>query len=223
MKKIFIALGALLTLTGCSTVTHYDAQGNVIKVERVTNFSRVMDGTNAKSQMMLVNGTFVGFEASATAGDNCTPGISVKYADGKVAVVNALTGSNFSGWEPWLKSSLPEKPPSGLTESRRSKNHRFVIPLAVSLFPSRDTVFLFPVVIGFEIAVNSDDKIIFFFTKSDNGFLSRVMKNNSLFTVFKIFRNLALQRIDWQSFKTAAPVQPELPLSETPETFRNTA
>ena len=56
-----------------------------------------MDGTNAKSQMMLVNGTFVGFEASATAGDNCTPGISVKYADGKVAVVNALTGSNFSG------------------------------------------------------------------------------------------------------------------------------
>ena len=97
MKKIFIALEALLTLTGCSTVTHYDAQGNVIKVERVTNFSRVMDGTNAKSQMMLVNGTFVGFEASATAGDNCTPGISVKYADGKVAVVNALTGSNFSG------------------------------------------------------------------------------------------------------------------------------
>ena len=59
-------------------------------------------------------------------------------------------------------------------------------------------------VIGFEIAVNSDDKIIFFFTKSDNGFLSRVMKNNSLFTVFKIFRNLALQRIDWQKFKTAA-------------------
>ena len=62
MKKIFIALGALLTLTGCSTVTHYDAQGNVIKVERVTNFSRVMDGTNAKSQMMLVNGTFVGLK-----------------------------------------------------------------------------------------------------------------------------------------------------------------
>lgn len=98
MKKILMALAATLILTGCSTVTHYDAQGNVIKVERVTNFSRVMDGTNAKSQMMLVNGTFVGFEASATAaGDNCTPGISVKYADGKVAVVNALTGSNFSG------------------------------------------------------------------------------------------------------------------------------
>ena len=86
MKKIFIALGALLTLTGCSTVTHYDAQGNVTKVERVTNFSSI-----------ICDLAFVGFEASATAGDNCTPGISVKYADGKVAVVNALTGSNFSG------------------------------------------------------------------------------------------------------------------------------
>ena len=48
-----------------------------------------MDGTNNKSQMILIEGNCISFEASASAGENCTPGVSVKYADGKTAIINA--------------------------------------------------------------------------------------------------------------------------------------
>ena len=94
----FAAAAAALLLAGCtSTITHYDDKGNVTKVEEVTNFSRAMDGTNEKSQIVLIDGTYIGFEASATAGENCTPGIVTKYANGKTALVNARDNSQFTG------------------------------------------------------------------------------------------------------------------------------
>ncbi len=97
MKTIAFAAAAIL-LAGCtSTVTHYDDKGNVTKVEEVTNFSRAMDGTNEKSQIVLIDGTYIGFEASATAGENCTPGIVTKYANGKTALINARDDDNFTG------------------------------------------------------------------------------------------------------------------------------
>ena len=97
MKTIAFAAAAIL-LAGCtSTVTHYDDKGNVVKVEEVTNFSRAMDGTNEKSQIVLIDGTYIGFEASTTAGENCTPGIVTKYANGKTAIVNARDNAQFTG------------------------------------------------------------------------------------------------------------------------------
>ena len=98
MKKLLIAASAALLLAGCtSTVTHYDEKGNITRVEEVTNFSRAMDGTNEKSQIVLIDGTYIGFEASATAGENCTPGIVTKYANGKTALINARDNSDFNG------------------------------------------------------------------------------------------------------------------------------
>lgn len=99
MKKVLIvAMFCAVCLAGCkSTVTHYDQNGKVTKVEETTNFARVMDGTNAKSQMVLVNGDYIGFEASPSAGENGTPGISVKYASGKIAVINEKDSGKFAG------------------------------------------------------------------------------------------------------------------------------
>ena len=98
MKNIIAAAFAAILLAGCtSTITHYDDKGNVTEVEEVTNFSRAMDGTNEKSQSVLIDGTYIGFEASATAGENCTPGIVTKYANGKTALVNAHDNSKFTG------------------------------------------------------------------------------------------------------------------------------
>ena len=95
---VIIGLVLAAALVGCtSTVTHYDENGKVVKVEEVTNFSRAMDGTNEKSQIVLIDGTYIGFEASATAGENCTPGIVTKYANGKTAIVNARDNSQFTG------------------------------------------------------------------------------------------------------------------------------
>ena len=97
MKKIITAAFAAILLAGCtSTVTHYDDKGNVTKVEEVTNFSRAMDGTNEKSQMVLIDGTYIGFEASATAGENCTPGVTTKFANGKTALINARDNGKFT-------------------------------------------------------------------------------------------------------------------------------
>ncbi len=103
--ETFVAVALLVLLavvcgvcSGCtSVITHYDAAGNVTKVEEVTNFSRVMDGTNEKSQMVLIDGTWASFEASATAGVNCTPGIAVKYATGNTALINERDAGDFSG------------------------------------------------------------------------------------------------------------------------------
>lgn len=108
MATVMITLAALvlcLVCMGCtSTITHYDDKGNITKVEEVTNFSRAMDGTNEKSQMMLVDGTYIGFEASATAGENCTPGVTTKYANGKIAVINAKDDSKFTGADDVVKN-----------------------------------------------------------------------------------------------------------------------
>lgn len=99
MKTItFAAAVAAILLAGCtSTVTHYDEKGNITRVEEVTNFSRAMDGTNEKSQMVLIDGTFITFEASATAGENCTPGVITKFANGKTALINARDNGKFTG------------------------------------------------------------------------------------------------------------------------------
>ena len=98
--RIIIALVLAAVLVGCtSTVTHYDENGKVVKVEEVTNFSRAMDGTNNKSQMVLIDGTLLTFEASASAGENCTPGVSTKFARGKTAIVNSKDEGKFTNAE----------------------------------------------------------------------------------------------------------------------------
>lgn len=99
---IFGAL--LIACSGCtSTVTHYDKDGKVLKVEEATNFSRAMDGTNSKSQIIMVDGTYISFEASATAGENCTPGITTKFANGKTAFVNAKDKVEFTNADNVIK------------------------------------------------------------------------------------------------------------------------
>ena len=101
MKKIFVPAVAsmvLFAVSGCtSTITSYDENGNIIRTEKATNFSRAMDGTNSKSQMVLIDGSFIAFEASASAGENCTPGVSVKYANGRTALLNCRDQAGFSG------------------------------------------------------------------------------------------------------------------------------
>ncbi|MBR2642403.1 MAG: lipoprotein [Lentisphaeria bacterium] len=114
MKKIVIAAFAAILLAGCtSTVTHYDDKGNVVKVEEVTNFSRAMDGTNEKSQMVLIDGTFITFEASATAGENCAPGIVTKFANGKTAIINTRDDSEFTGADSVVKNFFTGKIKAG--------------------------------------------------------------------------------------------------------------
>ena len=100
MKDSLIAtllMAALVGLVGCTTVTHYNEKGEVTKVEKTTNFSRAMDGTNSKSQIVLVDGTYVDFEASATAGEGCTPGVKSRFANGKLGFVNAKDDAKFTG------------------------------------------------------------------------------------------------------------------------------
>lgn len=80
----------LLYVTGCvSTITHYDPDGKVTKVEEVTNFSRIADGTNAKSQLVLIEGTYISSDISATNAETYTPGWKLKFANGKTAIINA--------------------------------------------------------------------------------------------------------------------------------------
>lgn len=102
MKELIIAtifMAALACIcTGCTTtVTHYDENGKIIKVEEVTNFSRAMDGTNQKSQIVLVDGTYIDFEASATAGEGCTPGVKSRFANGKIGFINAKDNADYTG------------------------------------------------------------------------------------------------------------------------------
>ena len=96
IATLFMAVLACIC-TGCTTVTHYDEKGNITKVEKVTNFGRAMDGTNSKSQIILVKGVYADFEASATAGEGCTPGVKTKFANGKIGFINAKDSVNFTG------------------------------------------------------------------------------------------------------------------------------
>lgn len=90
MKIIPIAAYFLaFILSGCySTITHYDKDGKIIKVEKVTNTSRMFDGTNQKSQMLMIDGTYLKSDISMTAGETYTPGWKITYANGKAAVIN---------------------------------------------------------------------------------------------------------------------------------------
>lgn len=99
-KTVLIALSALFTLflSGCwSTVTHYDKDGKVTRVEKVTNTSRFFDGTNSKSQMVLIEGTYAKSDISVTAGESYTPGWTVTFANGKTALINAKDAAKFTG------------------------------------------------------------------------------------------------------------------------------
>jgi hypothetical protein len=91
MKIIHLAAAVFVTmiLSGCySTVTHYDKDGKITKVEKVTNTSRMFDGTNQKSQMLMIDGTYLKSDISMTAGETYTPGWKITYANGKAAVIN---------------------------------------------------------------------------------------------------------------------------------------
>ena len=97
-RAIFAVSGAILFCAGCTnTITHYDENGKIIRKEETTNFSRAMDGTNSKSQIILVDGLFTKSDISVTAGEGCTPGWLLTFASGKTAVVNAKDRSTFSG------------------------------------------------------------------------------------------------------------------------------
>ena len=97
IKTIMLA-AAILLLAGCaSTITYYDENGKIVKVEEATNFSRAMDGTNSKSQIVMVDGSYFDFEASATAGENCTPGVKAQYINGKGAFINSRDSVSHKG------------------------------------------------------------------------------------------------------------------------------
>lgn len=95
----FVVCMLLLCVTGCvSTITHYDPDGKVTKVEEVTNFYRITDGTNAKSQMVLIEGTYISSDISATNAETYTPGWKLKFANGKTAIINAKDNKDkFTG------------------------------------------------------------------------------------------------------------------------------
>lgn len=98
MKELITitAMGVLMIASGCmSTVTHYDGNGNITKVEKVTNSSRFYDGTNSKSQIVLVDAIYLKSEVSATAGDAYMPGWDLTFVNGKSAVLNVKDNAKF--------------------------------------------------------------------------------------------------------------------------------
>lgn len=112
MQRIngLILIGMIGMISGCvSTVTHYDDTGKVTKIEKTTNFARVMDGTNAKSQMVLVDGLFLKSDISATAGENFTPGWVITYGNGKIGFVNAKDDAKFTGVDDVVKNFFEKK------------------------------------------------------------------------------------------------------------------
>lgn len=109
MFKIFLLVALCITFSGCvNTTTYYDKDGNVTRVEKNTDFSRAMTGTNSKSQMILLDGRYFKFEVSATAGDNCTPGASTKYMSGKAAIINAKKDVGFAGTDSTVEKFFAE-------------------------------------------------------------------------------------------------------------------
>ena len=107
---LILALVPAFIFCGCtSTVLHYDENGNLFRKEEVTNFARAMDGTNAKSQMILVDGTYIGTEISASASETYTPGIVARYANGKTAIVNERSDGKFTGADKVLKEFFTGK------------------------------------------------------------------------------------------------------------------
>lgn len=103
-----------LILSGCmNTTTFYDKDGNVIRVERNTDFTSAMQGTNQKTQFVLLSGRYIGLELSASVGESKMPGLETKYVSGKAAFVNARENSDFKGADKILKSFFAEKISAG--------------------------------------------------------------------------------------------------------------
>ena len=100
MNKTIIFIGAVIAaavLSGCvSTVTHYDKEGKITKVEKITNTSRFFDGTNDKSQIILVDAFYVKSDISVTAGESYTPGWTLTFVNGKSAILNIKNNANFT-------------------------------------------------------------------------------------------------------------------------------
>ena len=100
MRKTIFFIGAVLAaviLTGCvSTVTHYDKDGKITKIEKITNTSRFYDGTNEKSQMILVDAFYIKSDISVTAGESYTPGWTLTFVNGKSAILNMKNDANFT-------------------------------------------------------------------------------------------------------------------------------
>ena len=93
---VIMGVIVLFCLAGCtSTITHYDGNGNITKVEKVTNASRFYDGTNGKSQMVLVDAIYLKSDISATAGEAYTPGWTLTFVNGKSALLNMKDNANF--------------------------------------------------------------------------------------------------------------------------------
>ena len=100
MNKTIIFIGAVIAaavLSGCvSTVTHYDKDGKITKVEKITNTSRFFDGTNDKSQIILVDAFYIKSDISVTAGESYTPGWTLTFVNGKSAILNIKNNANFT-------------------------------------------------------------------------------------------------------------------------------
>ena len=100
MNKTIFFIGAVIAaavLSGCvSTVTHYDKDGKITKVEKITNTSRFYDGTNEKSQMILVDAFYIKSDISVTAGESYTPGWTLTFVNGKSAILNMKNDANFT-------------------------------------------------------------------------------------------------------------------------------
>lgn len=93
---VIMGVIVLFCLAGCtSTITHYDGNGKITKIEKVTNASRFYDGTNEKSQMVLVDAIYLKSDISATAGEAYTPGWTLTFVNGKSALLNMKDEAKF--------------------------------------------------------------------------------------------------------------------------------
>lgn len=109
LTTTILVAAAILCLAGCtSTITHYDGNGNITKVEKVTNASRFYDGTNQKSQMVLVDAVYLKSDISATAGEAYTPGWTLTFVNGKSALLNMKDEANFKKAETVVESFFKE-------------------------------------------------------------------------------------------------------------------
>ena len=106
---VIMTLAVIVCLTGCtSTITHYDGNGNITKVEKVTNASRFYDGTNDKSQMILVDAIYLKSDISATAGEAYTPGWTLTFVIGKSALLNMKDEAKFEKAESVVEKFFKE-------------------------------------------------------------------------------------------------------------------
>jgi hypothetical protein len=109
LVAVVFALSLLMLLVGCtSTITHYDGNGNITKIEKVTNASRFYDGTNEKSQMVLVDAVYLKSDISATAGEAYTPGWTLTFVNGKSALLNMKDEANFEKAESVVEKFFKE-------------------------------------------------------------------------------------------------------------------